>query len=289
MSPIDLTLFNLPSPIQKVESSLFGNQFYVKREDLIHPYITGNKYRKLKYNLDSYQKGNYKGIITYGGAYSNHLHAVASLTNLYGIPTIGIVRGEEAMNNHILDYCAKAGMNFHKVNRESYKIKEQSIEIASILARYDNYMVLPEGGSNAAALLGVGELVDELLQSYDFIVVAAGTGSTAAGIIKRVDELFPNTNVIVFSSLKGAWIRGEIERHLGYGLGRHTVTDDYSLGGYAKVDKGYLDRLGGYKDALGFFIDKVYNGKLLDGVLSYINNGIIHKGASILWINTGGF
>jgi 1-aminocyclopropane-1-carboxylate deaminase len=280
--------FNLPSPIYSVDSDMFGFHLDVKREDLIHPLIKGNKYRKLKYNLKEFYDKNYEGIITFGGAYSNHLHATAALGQTYNIPTIGIVRGEEFGENEVLAFCKSAGMVIRQVSREAYKEKQNHPDIAKIIEDYPNYFLIPEGGSNDLAIKGVAELVDEISNQYDFIAVAAGTGCTAAGIIKRIAELNLPTKVLVFSALKGDWMRDEITTQLGYLPNKHYITDEYCQGGYAKVNDEYEAHLEKFRQATNLPIDHIYNGKVLMGMKGLKEKCLIKGGDRVLWINSGG-
>jgi 1-aminocyclopropane-1-carboxylate deaminase len=280
--------FNLPSPIHSVDGDMFNFHLDVKREDLIHPLIKGNKYRKLKYNLKEFSDKKYEGIITFGGAYSNHLHATAALGHTYNIPTIGIIRGEEFGGNEVLAFCKSAGMVIRQVSREAYKLKQNHSDIAKIIDDYPNYLLIPEGGSNELAIKGVAELVDEIYNQYDFIAVASGTGCTAAGIIKRIDELKSLTKVLVFSALKGEWMRDEITTQLGYLPNKHYITDEYCQGGYAKVNIEYEAHLNKLRISTGLPIDHVYNGKLLVGLIDLAKQDMISQGSRVLWINSGG-
>jgi 1-aminocyclopropane-1-carboxylate deaminase len=280
--------FNLPSPIHSVDNDMFGFHLDVKREDLIHPLIKGNKYRKLKYNLKEFSDKNYDGIITFGGAYSNHLHATAALGHAYNIPTIGIVRGEEFGENEVLAFCKSAGMVIRQVSREAYKEKQNHPDIAKIIEDYPNYLLIPEGGSNDLAIKGVAELVDEISNQYDFIAVAAGTGCTAAGIIKRIDELNLPTKVLVFSALKGDWMRDEITTQLGYLPNKHYISDKYCQGGYAKVNDEYEALLNKIRISTKLPIDHVYNGKILVGLIDLAMKGVVNKEHRVLWVNSGG-
>ena len=152
---------NLPSPIQRLYDPIWENQeieLYIKREDLIHPIVNGNKYRKLKYNLET----NPKCIITFGGAFSNHIHATASAGKLYNIPTVGIIRGELDENNPTLLHARSCGMDLRFIDRSTYKLKEKSDVAKSIIAEYNESLILPEGGNNALARKGTSEVVIEI-------------------------------------------------------------------------------------------------------------------------------
>jgi 1-aminocyclopropane-1-carboxylate deaminase len=189
-------IFLLPSPCEKViHNSLEKHEIklYVKRDDLIHPEISGNKYRKLKYNLEYILNNNISSIITFGGAYSNHLYATAALCNYYGLQSYGIVRGDGLdPDNPTLQFCIKNGMTLHFVCREEYRNKNNSSVVKKIIAQYNSAYVIPEGGSNQLALLGVeeiwGELSVQLEKTPDYLFCAIGTGTTIAGLLKSAPD-----------------------------------------------------------------------------------------------------
>ncbi len=280
--------FNLPSPIEKVEGHGLGIDLYVKREDLIHPLIKGNKYRKLKYNLQAIDRT--KTVISFGGAFSNHIHALAAYCKYYELPCVGIIRGEE-VQNEVLDFCNSCGMTLHFVDRASYRIKERSAVVQEILSKYEQHILIPEGGSNDLAMLGVKELVDEVIDTgsaYDFIGVAAGTGCTAAGILQGLIENGLSTKLLVFSALKGAWMAEEISRLAGIDKSKFYCTDQYSMGGYAKSNAAYNHFIDHFIKSTNIAIDKIYNGKLLYGLADMDANSFFESGQKVLWINSGG-
>ncbi len=279
---------NLPSPIAKVEGHGLGIDLYVKREDLIHPLIKGNKYRKLKYNLANMSQA--ETVISFGGAYSNHIHALAALCHEYCIPATGIIRGEE-VNNDVLDFCRAAGMQLHFVDRTSYRQKEESDIIQNIINGYKKPLIIPEGGSNDFALKGVSELIDEVVNAgitFDYIAVAAGTGCTAAGILLGLESHGLNTKLLVFSALKGEWMAQEIYRFYGADNANFFCTDKYCQGGYAKTNAEYEKFIANFILNSGIVVDKVYNGKLLYGLYDMEAQAYFTKGDKILWINSGG-
>jgi 1-aminocyclopropane-1-carboxylate deaminase len=278
---------NLPSPTERVINHGFSFDLYVKREDLIHPLIKGNKYRKLKYNLANMVN---KTVVSFGGAYSNHLHALAALCNVYKIPCVGIVRGEE-VSNEVLDFCKSNGMILHFVDREAYRKKEAASSIKAIINQYKDVVLIPEGGSNELALQGVKELVYEIAQNaviYDFIAIAAGTGCTAAGILMGLQECKLSAKLMIFSALKGDWMQDEIENVSGISKENFICTDAYCLGGYAKVNDEYLSLIKSFIEATNIPIDNTYNGKLIYGLTDLDNQGFFKKEVKVLWINSGG-
>lgn len=279
---------NLPSPIEQVTGHGLSVDLYVKREDLIHPLIKGNKYRKLKFNLPEMIKAG--TTISFGGAYSNHIHALAALCQAYGVKSVGIIRGE-AVDNVVLDFCQSCGMELHFVDREDYRKKIAAPTVQRIIASYENALIIPEGGSNELALQGVSELVDEIVasgQSFDYIAVAAGTGCTAAGILKGLQIHNLNTQLLVFSALKGDWMIEEITTYSGIDKSKFNFYDQYALGGYAKFNTEYLHFVEEFIVNTGITIDKVYNGKLLYGLYDLDKKGAFAQGHKILWVNSGG-
>ncbi len=278
---------NIPSIIHEVENHGLSFDLFVKREDLIHPLIKGNKYRKLKYNFDLIQG---KTVVSFGGAYSNHLHALAALCKEFDVKCVGIVRGDE-VNNHVLNFCKSCGMKLQFIDRDSYRLKENSEEVKLILSQYNDVYLIPEGGSNDLALHGVEELVDEIVQqaeSYDFIAVAAGTGCTAAGVLKGIKNHKLSTRLIVFSALKGGWMADEISKFSKQDKSSFICTDAYCQGGYAKVNDEYLKVVKTFSDKVNLPIDNIYNGKLIYGLIDLDKKGYFEKGCRVLWLNSGG-
>ena len=278
-------IMTLPSPIQKVYSPIWDDQnieLYIKREDLIHPLVNGNKYRKLKYNLD--HKPNC--IITFGGAFSNHIHATASAGKLYKIPTIGIIRGEEDVHNPTLQYAKSCGMKLYFVDRASYKLKEHSESAKLIISQYLNPLILPEGGNNALARKGTAEVAKEIkdqLPNIDIIALSAGTGGTASGILSKKEK---EQRLIVFSALKGNFLKDEI-------VSMTDITDfelqtDYHFGGYARTQPELISFINTFYTNHKIVLDPIYNGKGLFGLIDLIKKNYFAKGSKIVWVLTGG-
>lgn len=276
---------NLPSPIQQIHSPIWDKrqiELYIKREDLIHPEVNGNKYRKLKYNLAL----NPNCIITFGGAFSNHIHATASAGKLYNIKTIGIIRGEYDEKNPTLIHAKNCGMILHFVDRSSYKLKEKSEVIKKIISQYDNPLILPEGGNNELARKGTAEVAIEILNQLpntNIIALSAGTGGTASGILSRksIDQ-----QLIVFSALKGDFLKDEI-------TGMSGITDfqlqtDYHFGGYARTKPELISFINLFYKDHNIILDPIYNGKGLYGLIDMIEKDQISMGHKIVWILTGG-
>ena len=182
---IDLEIF---SPVQQISDELFDKKeikVFIKRDDQIHPIISGNKWRKLKYILRRAEQENKKHLVTFGGAYSNHLLATAAAGAQFGFKTTGIVRGEQ-VDNDTLFLSRLHGMNLLFTDRNSYKNKQALFE--KHCSNDKEAFFIDEGGASAEGVQGCSELVDELTEPYDHIFCACGTGTTAAGIITGMQK-----------------------------------------------------------------------------------------------------
>lgn len=280
----------VPSPLQKLvwkPATTAGVDIYVKRDDLIHSYISGNKWRKLKYNLAAVRGGQYAGIVTFGGAFSNHIHATAAAGHYHGFKTVGIIRGEPDVHNPTLSQATQWGMQLHYVSRSSYREKEASPEVQKVLQYYPNYLLLPEGGSNRLATKGTAETIDEVNQEVDcsHFVVSAGTGATAAGMITR---LLPHQHLLVVSALKGDFLQAEINTYLDQPSEQWTLLTDYHRGGYGKTDSALIDFINTFYAKTAIPLDPIYNGKSIWGLADLLNNGGLEDASGICYIHTGG-
>lgn len=283
----------LPSPVQKIETQLTIDKavrLYIKRDDLIHPKVSGNKYRKLKYNLSEIRKEGKKQVITFGGAFSNHIHAVATACYYEGLTAIGIIRGELDEHNPTLKYCKNVGMELIPVSRSAYRDKENSPEIQQILARYPNAIVIPEGGTNDLALNGVADIIDEIrsqdFPNPDYIVLASGTGGTTAGLL-RSDNL--HSKVLSFSTLNSKHLKNEILQLVkGKNADKLEVNTEYHFGGYAKWTEGLLRFIDDFERETLVPLDHVYNGKAMYGLMDLIQKDYFPRGTKILYLHTGG-
>jgi 1-aminocyclopropane-1-carboxylate deaminase len=294
LKTVELFAPNLPTPVQHLQSEILHNagvQVFVKRDDLIHPFVSGNKWRKLKYNLLDAQTQSYKTILTFGGAYSNHLYATAAAGAALELEVIGVIRGEvEATHlSATLQFCQTKGMQFHFVTRETYKRRNDDDYLQELKNSYPQAYFIPEGGSSTLALNGVAELVPETeLQlgfKPDYYAVAAGTGGTAAGILSA------DRPVLAFSALKG----GEfLKKDIGLLLptdassSRLQLFTDYHFGGYAKHQPDLLAFIQSFKKEQGIQLEQVYTGKLFYGLFDLIQKGYFKAGTNIVAVHTGG-
>lgn len=259
----------------------------VRREDLIHPVVSGNKFRKLKYNLIEAARQHHTHLLTFGGAFSNHIAAVAASGKMNGFATIGIIRGEELrddiQSNPTLSFAAGCGMKLEFVSRETYRKKTDPDYIAALQQQFGAFYLLPEGGTNALAVQGCEEILTQADADFDYICCAAGTGGTAAGLINTSHEA---QQVLVFPSLKGDFLGDEIRKFTAKRNWR--VIPDYHFGGYGKVTPGLVSFINRFNLENGVPLDPVYTGKMLFGVMDMIRSGSFPAGSKILAIHTGG-
>jgi 1-aminocyclopropane-1-carboxylate deaminase len=236
----------LPSPLVELhDESLVsrGVRVFLKRDDLIHPDLPGNKWRKLKYNLQAAAASGQHTLLTFGGAYSNHIRAVAAAGRLFGYATIGVIRGEEHLPlNPALWYACEQGMRLTYLDRTTYRAKESPEVLDVLREQFGDFFLLPEGGSNAAAVRGAAELPAELTIPYDVICCACGTGATLAGVAAGLP---PGKRAIGFSVLKGGEFLVDEVRRLQSDYGTVTtnwsIELDYHFGGFARRNST-LDR-----------------------------------------------
>ncbi len=260
---------------------------FVKREDNLHPDISGNKYRKLKYNLLEAKKLEENTLLTFGGAFSNHISAVAAAGKEFNFKTIGVIRGEELIHkiesNATLSFAEKCGMKFHFISREEYRQKEEIEFIENLKNIFGNFYLIPEGGTNNLAIKGCEEILTAIDNEFDYICSPVGTGGTLAGLIK---SSLPHQTVIGFSALKGTFQSSEIEKYTP--KTNYKIIDDYCFGGYAKIDEQLIRFINNFKEKTNIPLDPVYTGKMLFGILDLIDKGMIKQNSRILAIHTGG-
>jgi len=254
---------------------------------LLHPFISGNKYRKLKYNLLAAKEQNYYTLLTFGGAYSNHIAALAFAGKERGMKTIGIIRGEELQDNWqgnpTLEQAHKNGMLFKFVSRQAYRENESAKFIAQLKQQFGDFYLVPEGGTNALAVKGCEEILVEQDAEFDVICTCVGTGGTVAGLINSSHGY---QQVLGFSALKGDFLNetiGKITTKENWRL-----MTDYHFGGYAKVSLELIQFINQFKTVTGIPLDPIYTGKMLFGLLDMIKNDNFAKGIKILAIHTGG-
>ena len=279
-----------PTANQKITFSEIKDETitcFIKREDLIHPVISGNKYRKLKYNILEAKKQNKDILLTFGGAFSNHISATAIAGKEFGFKTVGVIRGEELESNFsdnpTLLLAQKNGMQFYFADRETYKNKYDNHFVQKLISIYGDFYLLPEGGTNDLAIKGCEEILTEEDNYFDFICTSAGTGGTMAGIINSSK---PSQQIMGFSALKGDFLNKEIGVFTS--KTNWKVTDNYCFGGYAKVNKELIEFINSFKKETHIALDPVYTGKMMFGITDLIKQGCFPKYSRILAVHTGG-
>jgi len=216
-----------------------GVELCIKREDEIHPFVSGNKFRKLKYNLLEAQNHQKKTILTFGGAFSNHIVATAVAGKIMGFNTIGVIRGDELVidfnktiqGNSTLQKAQKDGMKFEFVSREDYKTKTSKTFLRKLKEKFGDFYLIPEGGTNELAIKGCEEILTTQDSNFDYICCAIGTGGTIAGLI---NASLKHQKVIGFPALKGDFLSKEIEKYAT--KNNWYLQTEYHFGGYAKYN-----------------------------------------------------
>ncbi len=261
---------------------------YIKREDLLHPLISGNKFRKLKYNLEEAKMLQSELLITFGGAYSNHILATAAAGKEYGFSTLGIIRGEELFDkieeNPTLKLAQDFGMEFQFVSRTVFSTKEESFFIEKLKEEHKKAYIIPEGGTNSLAIKGCEEILNEEDAEFDFICCSVGTGGTISGIINASLEM--NQKIIGFSALKGGFLSDVICKFVN--KANWTINDTYHFGGYGKVTDQLVSFLNAFYEATQIPLDPIYTGKMVYGVFDLVEKGFFKPNSKILLIHTGG-
>ena len=272
------------SPLQQLKHPVL-REFWMKRDDLIDPYISGNKWRKLKYLLSKAFKENKHHLITFGGAYSNHLLATAAAASRAGLQSSAIVRGEE-VENEMLMLCRLFGMNLIFTDRTSYKDKTQLFQ--QHFGDDPNALFIDEGGASVEAVQGCAEIISELPGDIDHLFCAAGTGTTAAGLLKGIQQHGLKTTLHVVPVLKGGhFIEEEIFKYLG-NTNQLLLHTDYHFGGYAKTQPLLIDFIKNFISSHGILIDPVYTAKMLYAIEDLSAKRYFKKGEKIVALHTGG-
>ena len=283
----------LPSPLEEIADGRFGRhgvRLLLKRDDLIHPDLVGNKWRKLAPNLTAAAG---RTVVTFGGAYSNHLRATAAAGRLLGLPTVGVVRGQELADrplNTSLARCAADGMRLHFVDRSTYRRKSEPETLAAILrgAGAEDAYVVPEGGSNSLAVRGCRALGEELRARADVVALACGTGGTLAGLAAG---LGPDQRALGIPVLKGGFLSADIkelqERAFGGRRGDWSLDDRFHFGGYARVPAELDAFAGDFEQRHGVAVERLYVAKLLYGLVTLVDEGAFPRGSTVAAVITG--
>jgi 1-aminocyclopropane-1-carboxylate deaminase len=268
--------------IQEIHSAFLHSKkvrLLVQREDLNDPYCMGNKWWKLRYNLIEAIRKKHNKVLTFGGAFSNHIVATASACNRMGLKSIGIIRGDSTDKlNPSLIRAQNDGMELFFVDRQIYRNKS-NIDWKSI---YGDHYLIPEGGTNELAVSSCEEMIS--FKEFDMVCVPVGTGGTLSGIIR---SLKPSQHAIGFSSLKGGgFLNDEVKKYVDHS--NWSIQFDYHFGGYAKINLELVSFMNEFKRDFSIQLDPVYTAKMFYGIFDMIKNEQIRSNSTILAVHTGG-
>jgi 1-aminocyclopropane-1-carboxylate deaminase len=283
------------SPLVELHHPLFSHfnvKVSIKRDDLIHPVISGNKWRKLKHNILAAKSTSKAGIISFGGAYSNHIHALAYACKLEGLRSIGIIRGEpHYANNATLSQAASFGMTFDFVSRKEYRERAEKVYLQQLQEKHPNLLIVPEGGSNQLALQGVSEIVTELKQqtNWDYLITPVGSGGTIAGLLSAAHQ---EHEIIGISVLKQAgYLEKEVVNLLAANkvkMENWQVVNQYHCGGYAKFSNNDQQQIISLAKQLGIPLEPIYSGKMILAFFDMLKNNYFRRNSHIVLLHTGG-
>ncbi|MGB2475049.1 MAG: 1-aminocyclopropane-1-carboxylate deaminase/D-cysteine desulfhydrase [Flavobacteriaceae bacterium] len=262
-----------------------GISLTIKREDQIHSKISGNKFRKLKYNLAQIDKSSPPTVVTFGGAYSNHLVATAAAGNLMQLKTVGFVRGEELEHqkrNPSLAFCEQQGMELLFLNRHDYRLKDSAPSVVDFCKSLP-CLILPEGGTNSLAIKGCSEILTPQDREYDVICTSVGTGGTFLGLLQ---SMAPHQHLIGFRAVSDPKVMAWLNKKAPHS--RYTLNSDFIFGGYGKVTDELIDFINQFYLEYQILLDPLYTGKLLFGIFALIKRGQWRWGKKVLVLHTGG-
>jgi 1-aminocyclopropane-1-carboxylate deaminase len=264
---------------------------FIKREDLNHPHMSGNKWHKLKYNIKEAGKQGKKTLLTFGGAYSNHIYAVAAAGKIFNFNTIGVIRGEEHLPlNPTLSFAKEKGMKIFYLDRASYRKKNSPDIINKLQEKFDDFYLLPEGGTNEFAVRGCSEIIDKIKIDFDYVCCPCGTGGTLAGLISGLNG---NNFALGFAVLKGASflkedVAGLIHTPNGNVFKNWDIKLDYHFGGYARINSALMDFVNRFNSITNIPIEPIYTGKMLYGMYDLASKSFFNEGSQIIALHTGG-
>ncbi len=283
----------IPSPLEELRDERLagaGVRLLLKRDDLIHPDLPGNKWRKLKYNLAEAERSGHRVLLTFGGAYSNHIRAVAAAGECFGFATIGVIRGEEHLPlNGSLAYAVRHGMRLAYLDRGTYRQKDDPAVIARLRQAFGGFYLVPEGGSNGPGVRGCAEIPAEIPDDFEVICCPCGTGGTLAGIALG---LRTGQQATGFSVLKnGGFLGGEVGRLQREAAGRDVgcwgIELRYHFGGYAKTTSGLTAFIADFNRRHGLLLDRIYVAKMMYGIMDLSRNGFFARGSTVIAVITG--
>ena len=285
---------NYNHPLFELKDALFRYndiKIFLKRDDKIHGLVSGNKFRKLKYNIIQAKHQHKSILLTFGGAFSNHIHAVAAAGKISNFKTIGLIRGEKKVSyNKTLSFAEEQGMQLEFINRTDYRNKMNPTFLKEIEEKYNYPYIIPEGGTNSLAIKGCSEIIDEIDIPFDYICTAVGTGGTVSGLIAGCDN---KHQVLGFSALKGGdFLNKDINELLlaynGQSYDNWNIQTDYHFGGYAKIKPELIKFINDFKKEHDIQLEPIYTGKMMYGIYDLIQKGFFKPGSTIIALHTGG-
>lgn len=284
--PQEISTQELDHPLWKQK----GIQVFIKRLDQVHHLASGNKFFKLKYNLEQARKEGKSTLLTFGGAFSNHIYATAAASKESGFKSIGIIRGEETLPlNPTLNAAIEQGMALHYISREEYRRKKDPDFLDQLQSTFGDFYLVPEGGTNDLAIQGTAEILDNTDSDYSHITTSIGTGGTFAGLATSIGT---DQELLGFSSLKGEFIHGEIDALLHQfnilPKGKVEIFDTYHFGGYGKSNHDLIEFIRWFYNEFSIPLDPVYTAKMMYGLMDLIKKDYFPKGSKIMALHTGG-
>ena len=264
---------------------------FMKRIDLVHPEISGNKWFKMKYNIAEAKEKNYDTLLTFGGAYSNHIYSTSAAGKIFSFKTIGLIRGEEHLPiNTTLKYAIDCGMKIHYVDRTTFRKRETPEFLEWIKNEFGDVYILPMGGKNRLAVKGCSEIINQIDIEYDYICSACGSGGTFSGLVAGFGG---KKKAIGFSALKGGGFLKEDISNLVFDYTKSNydnweINSDYHFGGFAKLSLELINFMEKFKKLNGIELDYIYTGKLMYGIADLINKEYFKEGETIIALHSGG-
>ncbi len=284
--------FQLPSPLQKIENTLTQEHkinLYIKRDDMIHPHISGNKWRKLKYHFEDARKHNKNTILTAGGAYSNHITATAAACHAIGFKSIGIIRGEElnANSNPSLQFAAIHNMELFFIDRALYSKRHEPDFLKTIIDKFllpeEEIYCVPEGGATVLGAKGCAEIVKEIETDFDYICCPCGTGTTLGGIAGSLKYHQKSIGIVVLNHTN---MESEIKNK--YTINSELITFNYPFGGYARTTPELIQFIKDFYSEQNILLDYVYTGKMMYGIYDLIRQNYFPENSTVIAVHTGG-
>ncbi|GLY92974.1 1-aminocyclopropane-1-carboxylate deaminase [Actinoplanes sp. NBRC 103695] len=284
--PIRDLILAVPSPLEELADDRLraaGLRMLLKRDDLVHPDLPGNKWRKLKHNLAAAAAGNFHTLLTFGGAFSKQILATAAAGHHFGFNTVGVVRGEEHVPlNPLLARAAELGMSLTYVDRDRYRRRTEPAFLRRLRREFGPHYVIPAGGANREGVRGCAELPGEITSAYDVICVSSGTGCTLAGVGIGLPA---GRTAIGFASLRGDFLTGDVtalQREYGRTTQNWTVNTEFPFGGFARRPPELLDFLTDFRDRHGITLDAVYEAKMMAGIVELAGRGHWQPGTTLV-------